>query len=233
MPMRYPGGKGKCFQHIINLLPEHTTYIETHLGGGAVLRHKAPASKSIGIDIDCRVIEWWRTHHPTLATFIVGDALKFLCTYQYTGCEVVYCDPPYLPSTRKRSRVYKHDLTQEDHLKLLEVLKALPCRVILSGYPSPLYRHELQGWNELQFIAKAHDGVRVECLWANYCVPDRLHDARFLGANFRKRQDTKRRRQRLQNRISGLSKPEQHELATWLLKELTDVGGSQCSPSRI
>lgn len=230
--MRYPGGKGKCFQHIINLLPQHTTYIETHLGGGAVLRHKAPASESIGVDIDRRVIEWWQSNHPKIATFVVGDALNFLRTYQYTGSEVIYCDPPYLPSTRKRSRVYKHDLTQEDHLALLEVLKALPCRVLISGYPSALYKRELQGWNELRFSAKAHDGVRLECLWANYKVPDRLHDARFLGANFRERQDAKRRNQRLRNRISSLSKPEQHHLAAWLLEELTAEGGSYCSASR-
>ena len=36
--MRYPGGKGKCYQHIINLMPMHDTYIETHLGGGEPYR---------------------------------------------------------------------------------------------------------------------------------------------------------------------------------------------------
>ena len=35
--MRYPGGKGKTYHQIINLLPPHKTYIETHLGGGAVV----------------------------------------------------------------------------------------------------------------------------------------------------------------------------------------------------
>ena len=47
--MRYPGGKGKCYQHIINVLPPHPTYIETHLGGGAVLLHKKPARMSVGV----------------------------------------------------------------------------------------------------------------------------------------------------------------------------------------
>lgn len=222
--MRYPGGKGKCFQHIINLLPKHTTYIETHLGGGSVLRHKAPAKQSIGIDIHPDVIRWWRTHHSRLATFILGNALTILRGYPFTGSEVVYCDPPYLPSTRKRSRVYQYDLTEKDHLELLSVLKELPCRVAISGYPSQLYKDELREWNELQFPVKAHDGVRAECLWMNYGIPDELHDTRFLGASFRQRQDVKRRMNRLQNRISRLTKQEQYALAAWLSNQLTGSG---------
>ncbi len=50
--MSYPGGKGKCYQRLINLMPPHETYIESHLGGGAVLRNKRPAKANIGIDAD-------------------------------------------------------------------------------------------------------------------------------------------------------------------------------------
>lgn len=37
--MRYPGGKGGAgvYQTIINNIPPHDTYIETHLGGGNIL----------------------------------------------------------------------------------------------------------------------------------------------------------------------------------------------------
>ncbi|KHE92566.1 MAG: hypothetical protein SCABRO_01681, partial [Candidatus Scalindua brodae] len=38
--MNYPGGKGGVFQKLINLMPPHDVYIETHLGGGAVIRNK-------------------------------------------------------------------------------------------------------------------------------------------------------------------------------------------------
>ena len=230
--MRYPGGKGKCFQHIINVLPEHTTYIETHLGGGAVLRNKAPATQSIAIDINPNVITWWRRHHPTLATFIVGDALAILRNYPFMGSEVLYCDPPYLPSTRKRSRVYTNDLAEVDHIELLSILKRLPCRVAISGYPSRLYEAELRGWNELRFSTKAHDGIRTESLWMNYAIPDVLHDTRFLGTNFRQRQDVKRRLNRLQNRLSRLSKQEQSALATWLSNQLSARGELLCRISR-
>jgi len=55
----------------------------------------------------------------------------------------------------------------------------------------------------------------------NYAIPDALHDTRFLGVNFRQRQDVKRRMHRLQNRISRLSKQEQHALAAWLSNQLS------------
>ena len=50
--MNYPGGKGLLYQKFINLMPLHEVYIETHLGGGAIMRNKRPARRNIGIDID-------------------------------------------------------------------------------------------------------------------------------------------------------------------------------------
>ncbi len=50
----YPGGKGGAgvYQTLINLIPPHETYIETHLGGGAIMRFKRSAKINIGIDLD-------------------------------------------------------------------------------------------------------------------------------------------------------------------------------------
>ena len=42
---------GLC-QAIIALMPPHDTYIESHLGGGAIMRRKPPAQRNIGIDLD-------------------------------------------------------------------------------------------------------------------------------------------------------------------------------------
>ena len=218
--MKYPGGKGKCFQQIINILPPHSTYIETHLGGGAVLRNKQRAAYSIGIDKDAQVISFWRSHLPDLAEFVHADAVVFLRSYPFQGTELVYCDPPYLPATRKRNRVYHHDLTEADHRSLLDVLVSLPCSVVISGYASGLYDKQLEHWSKIRFFAKAHDGLREECVWFNYSVPERLHDMRYFGANYRERQDFKRRMERLRRRIARLSLPEQHDLSQWLSAHL-------------
>jgi DNA adenine methylase len=218
--MRYPGGKGKIFQHVINLLPPHDTYVETHLGGGAVLRHKKPSAISIAIDRDPQVIRFWKKAFPHLATYVQGDAVEFLTSYPFRKDDVLYCDPPYLPSTRRRPKVYRYDYQDDDHKRLLELLLRLPCRVLVSGYPSDLYRKQLAKWNTYIFKAKAHDGLRLETLWFNYIPPNRLHDPRFLGRDFREREIIRRRLARLQRRISILSTQEQHILSDWLTNDL-------------
>lgn len=218
--MRYPGGKGKIFQQVINLLPPHVTYVESHLGGGAVLRHKKPSAIAIGIDRDPNVIDFWRAHFPGLATYVLGDAVEFLSHYPLQGHDVLYCDPPYLPSTRRRSRVYDYDYGEQDHRRLLALLVQLPCRVLLSGYPSRLYSKLLAGWNTRIFTAKAHDGLRAEQIWFNFQAPHRLHDPRYVGNNFRERENIRRRLARLRRRISALSAQEQTILSDWLSDEL-------------
>lgn len=52
--MSYLGSKAASgvYQKIIAEMPPHDTYIETHLGGGAVTLRKPPARHNWGIDID-------------------------------------------------------------------------------------------------------------------------------------------------------------------------------------
>ena len=86
-----------------------------------------------------------------------------------------YVDPPYLPETRARGntydlawRMYRHELSREDHAALLDVLAELTGMVVLSGYPDPLYDERLPGWRRIETAALA-DGARerVEVLWIN------------------------------------------------------------------
>jgi site-specific DNA-adenine methylase len=210
--MRYPGGKGKCYQRIINLMPAHSTYIESHLGGGAVMRHKKPAKTNIGIDRDDRVIERWR-ELPSLCELVSGDATEFLRGYAFQGGELVYADPPYLKSTRRSAgKLYRHDLDEVDHVRLLEVLKALPCMVMISGYPSALYNEALAGWRRVSFMAKTHVDRREECVWLNFEAPLQLHDGTHLGSTFRERQSVKRRNQRWIERLDRMPAEERGHL---------------------
>jgi hypothetical protein len=46
------------YQNIIAIMmPPHDTYIETHLGGGAVMRNKPSARNNIAINIDPQPLE--------------------------------------------------------------------------------------------------------------------------------------------------------------------------------
>ncbi len=86
-----------------------------------------------------------------------------------------YVDPPYLPETRARGnrydlawRMYRHELTREDHAELLTFLRGLEGMAILSGYPDPLYDEVLPDWRRVERDTFA-DGARPrrEVLWIN------------------------------------------------------------------
>ena len=180
---------GLC-QPIIALMPPHDTYIETHLGGGAIMRRKPAARHNIGIDLDARALERLQCDYPVER--IHGCAHRFLAEYPFTGRELVYCDPPYLQRTRTSGRRYRFDYEERDHLELLRLLKALPCPVILSGYPSALYDQWLGDWQRLELQVMNQAGVRSEKLWFNF-TPERLFWAGFAGKNFTDRQRIKRK----------------------------------------
>jgi hypothetical protein len=130
--------KGRCFQHIVSMMPPHAVYIEAFLGGGAVLRNKLPAEWSIGIDLDPAVASLWERESVEGVEIVNGDAIDFLLTYQFEGDELVYCDPPYLQETRRKKRIYRYEYDRLQHELLLDTLLKTPCRVMLSGYRSRL-----------------------------------------------------------------------------------------------
>jgi hypothetical protein len=140
------------------------------------------------------------------------DAVTFLRQYDFRGDELVYADPPYIQSTRRRSRIYRYDYTEADHQVLLETLRTIPARVLLSGYANVLYEKVLTGWRRVSFSAMTHAGVREECVWMNFEKPDRLHDPRWIGSDFRARQAVGRRRERWLRRFDALEPVERSAL---------------------
>ncbi|EKN3402648.1 DNA adenine methylase [Yersinia enterocolitica] len=180
------------------------------------MRNKLPAERNIGIDLDNRVVRRWQAELPGICELFHADALDVICGFEFQGGELVYADPPYMHSTRKRSRIYHHEYTDADHLNLLNKLVTLPCNVMISGYESALYDRLLGGWRKEVFNAKTHTGIREECVWMNFDPPQKLHDARYIGSNFRERQTVARRRTRLHDRIDQMEPTERSELIQWI-----------------
>lgn len=216
--MNYPGGKGGVFRHIINQIPPHDVYIEAFLGGGNVFERKRPARLSIGIDRDPAVIEMW-LGHPGI-DLVCADAVEYLLAYPWSGNEFVYCDPPYVMSTRKGGRIYRYEYDDGDHGILLGVLAGLPAPVMISGYPSALYDGALAGWRTLDFQAMTHGGPAHERLWMNYPEPTALHDLAYLGSNFRERERIKRKKQRWRDKLAKM--PELERAA--IMEAMLEVG---------
>ena len=201
--MGYFGSKatsGLC-QPLIALMPPHDTYIETHLGGGAIMRRKPAALHNIGIDRDARALDGFECDYRV--ELIHGCAHRFLSEYGFEGSELLYSDPPYLRRTRTSKHRYRFDYEEADHVELLDLLEAVPCQVMVSGYRSALYEERLEGWRRVELQVMNHAGVRTECVWMNF-APDRLHWARYAGRNFTDRQRIKRKAQNWGRRYAAL-----------------------------
>ena len=208
--MGYFGSKatpGLC-QPIIAMMPPHEVYIETHLGGGVIMRRKPPAARSIGIDLDARALSKFTCAYPVEK--VHGCAHRFLSAYTFRGAELVYSDPPYLATTRTSQRRYRFDYTEADHVELLALLRTLPCAVMLSGYPSGLYDEHLEGWRSVQWQAMSRAGVRTEKLWFNF-TPGPVHWASRAGRDFTDRQRIKRKATRWAARYRAM--PPEERLA--------------------
>lgn len=204
------------YQAIISQMPPHDTYIETHLGAGAVLRAKPPAARSIAIEIDPVTLAQFPP--PPGAETVNGCALAFLRGFDFAaaGRTLVYADPPYVRSARTSARGYRFDYTDQDHRELIALLRQLPAAVMLSGYPSPLYDELLPDWRRISFQAMTRGGPRTECLWMNF-EPGPVHWATFAGKGFTDRQRIKRKAARWAARYRALEPGERLAVLAALL----------------
>ena len=93
----------------------------------------------------------------------------FTLIERYNNYEtLLYVDPPYLQSIRKRN-IYKYELKDNRHIELLELLKASKSMICLSAYDNPLYNDMLEGWYSVEKQTQVQGGrMRTEKLYMNY-----------------------------------------------------------------
>jgi site-specific DNA-adenine methylase len=124
----------------------------------------------------------------------------------------IYVDPPYKIDTRKGGKLYRYEMTDFQHIQLLNILQATPANIMISGYWSSLYNDMLQGWNTFNFKASTRNGMATEWLWFNYKKPDHLHDYRYIGSDFKKREAIRNKRKRWVSRFSKLPAAEKNAM---------------------
>jgi len=85
---------------------------------------------------------------------------------QDTPDTLFFVDPPYVPSTRSKSG-YRHEMSQADHVALLDQLRTVRGMVVLAGYPSALYDDMLHDWHRVERPHRAAGSLRMrtEVLW--------------------------------------------------------------------
>lgn len=104
------------------------------------------------------------------------DALELMDKYNHPNC-LLYCDPPYVWSTRGATR---YDIDQDDafHKRFIDKCISSKSKVLVSGYDNPIYNAlEENGFTKTTFNVNTIDGNRrpktkTEALWRNYDLPN-------------------------------------------------------------
>lgn len=118
------------------------------------------------LEVSCRL----RHTKESLVQIENQCAMKLI--YRHNSPNVlIYCDPPYVLSTRS-GRIYKHEMSIRGQELLLQAILNHDGYVILSGYDNDLYNATLKGWHKESLKVNTEGGKSaVETLWMNYEPP--------------------------------------------------------------
>lgn len=85
-----------------------------------------------------------------------------------------YLDPPYLSDTRTSPDVYAHEMTEVQHVEMLNFLNRIKGKAVLSGYRSAMYDDLLSGWHRADFDLPNNSAGgsakrrMTESVWTNF-----------------------------------------------------------------
>ncbi len=94
---------------------------------------------------------------------------------RYDGVDTLfYADPPYVHGTRTGGDLYQHEMSDSDHVELLQRLQKTKANVILSGYAHSIYDEILAGWRRIEFPVRCSlsrnqaQARRIEVIWMSF-----------------------------------------------------------------
>jgi len=128
-----------------------------------------------GVSAWLSAVEGLPAVHERLKRVLVLDRPALDVVRQQDGpATLFYCDPPYLHATRAAPDAYRHEMDEAGHAALLDALLACAGKVVLSGYPHPLYETRLAGWRRIVFDVANHAAGGAakrrmqEVVWCNF-----------------------------------------------------------------
>ncbi len=150
--------------------------IRSHFGHGSSGIHRSTGFRAAGMRAGVPVHGWASLPDNVRVT---AERMRGVVIEQRPAIDVMrandrpttlhYVDPPYLPGTRTRDRIYRHEMTFDEHVQLLGNLRELEGCVVLSGYASELYDDTLLDWRRVEIKARADRAAeRTEVLWMNF-----------------------------------------------------------------
>jgi DNA adenine methylase len=82
-----------------------------------------------------------------------------------------YAEPPYLHEVRCNKNEYEHEMSINDHVELLTIVKSIQGRIAISGYENELYNDHLTQFKKFTARKKGtglfHSSSQ-EVVWTNY-----------------------------------------------------------------
>lgn len=110
------------------------------------------------------------------------EAVRVIRRYDAPGT-LHYCDPPYVSGTRGdrwRTKAYRYEMSDADHLALLTALREIRGMAVVSGFDSALYREGLPGWSAVNIAARAETNrPTTETIWLNPAAATRTRQLRL------------------------------------------------------
>lgn len=249
---QYPGGKGAggLAPWILRQLPAHEVFVETFAGKAAVTRAKLPALRTLLLEKSGWVCDWLRGEvgYAEVRNSCGVAWLQSLVDAGPGGLAelgedrvVVYCDPPYVLSTRVKTEVYEFEWSDMEHDQFLEVVSRVPCAVAISGYWSQKYEDGLPGWEVSRTMSQTRGGLREECLWRNpLCVAGVVADGEAkpvreysgFGEGWRERHRVEKLVGRWRKNFIKRPERERRAILEGLLREQRDAGAGMSGLER-
>jgi len=102
---------------------------------------------------------------------------------KYDGEDTLfYLDPPYIHKTRKMTYQYAHEMTDQQHEEMINILLHIKGKAILSGYDNEIYNKLLDnGWRKMflgEYDKRGEKAINEsrnkgkEFIWINYDIQD-------------------------------------------------------------
>lgn len=224
---KYTGHKkiNGLFQKIINQIPKHLFYYELFAGSGAIASLMPVTDQKITLnDIDAEVHIKLKEKFPNAVIWnyetvglIDSIARKNVCDF---NDYFVFLDPPYHHSTRpKNTKLYNHEMTDLEHILLLNNVLKLNCKVMISHPKCDLYEKTLKDWRKVEVKERYHQKTQIVVLYMNYPEPKELQCYNYFGNDCWERQQMKRKLKGYTNKFSKMSVLEKN----YILNELNKL----------
>lgn len=222
----YPGQKNipGLIHKIINQIPECKFFFEPFAGSAAVSRflsvHSPKAIYYRLNDIDKDLMY----NYVDISTFSVithDDASEYIQRMikiigkDYKKETFFFIDPPYLQSTRANTvNLYKYELSDVEHLQLLNTVRDLKSNCMITHPSCSLYDTHLKDWRVKQITVRYHQKTDILNLYMNYPEPEKLCVSVYTGSDCWDRQRIKRKGDRLISKIEALPAKEKNYILT-------------------